>query len=53
MAFAKCNCGYTKNGIADEHIGKKAKCPKCEKPLFVEKEEVPDPPPVPESVSEI
>lgn len=53
MAFAKCNCGYTKNGIADEHIGKKAKCPKCGTPLFVEKEEVPDPPQVPESISEI
>lgn len=38
MAFAHCKCGLIKNNIPDDHIGKRAKCPKCKDSVVVEKD---------------
>ncbi len=38
MAFIHCKCGFIKNNIPDEHIGKRAKCPKCKDSVLVEKD---------------
>ena len=42
MAYVNCECGFVKNEIPDEHIGKKAKCPKCGKGVFVEQAKNPE-----------
>jgi len=36
VAYVNCECGFLKKDIPDEHIGKKAKCPKCGKSVLVE-----------------
>jgi formylglycine-generating enzyme required for sulfatase activity/ankyrin repeat protein len=38
MAFARCKCGFSKNNISDEHIGKMANCPKCREVIVVQTE---------------
>ncbi|OQX25534.1 MAG: hypothetical protein BWK80_15050 [Desulfobacteraceae bacterium IS3] len=37
MASVNCECGFVKNEIPDEHIGRRAKCPKCGKGVIVGK----------------
>ncbi len=40
MASVHCECGFIKNNIPDDHIGKRAKCPKCKDGVLVEKDKV-------------
>jgi len=46
MAYVNCECGFIKKEISDEYIGKKAKCPKCGKSVFVEQAKKPEPVPM-------
>lgn len=39
MALAHCdNCGFKKKNISDDHIGKRAKCPKCGEKILIKKD---------------
>lgn len=50
MAIAKCECGFLKK-VADENIGKKGKCPQCQKVITVASEKDNDAPPVKNTVT--
>ncbi|GBC59180.1 hypothetical protein DENIS_0116 [Desulfonema ishimotonii] len=47
MASIHCKCGFIKNNIHDDHIGKRAKCPKCKAVVLVEKDKTVMPESVP------
>lgn len=54
MAYLKCECGFSKEGIPESYAGKRVKCPKCEKTINIGKmvtdslhKKSPVPPPIP------
>jgi len=53
MASLYCKCSFVRENIPDEHIGKRAKCPKCKQSVFIKEKKCKISPitkPVPQSI---